>query len=217
MKKYIPHIIIALIIFIAGRYSSPDYSKEIRAKWEQERKVFQEAIGQKDARIVQLNEQGKKQSQRVADLEMKAEASEEKARNIETRYKKKLAALAKYTPIQRDSFFLAKYPGQDTIRNVDSRKVMQDLVRGEWQDSLNAELKKQVVAQKEVISEQKEQIKTEQEKFSTQKEITQAFVRLAESEREEKEYYIKRYRKQRNQKGVLTAGIVGLLILIIAK
>lgn len=57
----------------------------------------------------------------------------------------------------------------------------------------------------------------EREKFATQKEITADFVRLADSWREEAEFYQKRYKKQRRQKGVLTIGAVGLLVLMILK
>lgn len=57
----------------------------------------------------------------------------------------------------------------------------------------------------------------ERKKFATQKEITADFVRLADSWREESEYYRKKYKKQRRQKGVLTVGAVGLLIITILK
>lgn len=60
-------------------------------------------------------------------------------------------------------------------------------------------------------------LKLSEQKFETQKEITADFVRLADSWRDESDYYQKRYRQQRRQKGLLTAGMVGLLILVIAK
>ena len=60
-------------------------------------------------------------------------------------------------------------------------------------------------------------LKLSEQKFETQKEITSDFVRLADSWRDQSDYYQKRYKKQRRQKGLLTAVTVGLIIIIIAK
>lgn len=60
-------------------------------------------------------------------------------------------------------------------------------------------------------------LKLSEQKFETQKEITADFVRLADSWRDQSDYYQKKYKKQRRQKGLLTAVTVGLIGLLIIK
>ena len=129
MKKYIPHIAIVLIIFFAARFSKDDHSPEVEALRKKEQAMFTEQIIKKQVEIQALTEQSKAKDRKIAVLEVAVEKGDQKVAAIETHYKKKLADVSKYTPVQRDSFFYAKYPGQDTIRNVDSRKVIADLVR----------------------------------------------------------------------------------------
>ena len=217
MKKYIPHIAIALIIFFAGRFSKDDHSPEVEALRKKEQAMFTEQIIKKQVEIQALTEQSKAKDRKIAVLEVAVEKGDQKVAAIETHYKKKLADVSKYTPAQRDSFFYAKYPGQDTIRNVDSRKVIVDLVRGEGQDSLNTALKKQVVDLKDLVKEQKEKTDIAEKKFEKQKENTVLMENFAASHRADADYYRGKYKKQRRQKGLLTAGMVGLIGLIIAK
>lgn len=60
-------------------------------------------------------------------------------------------------------------------------------------------------------------LKIEQEKTQYHKEISQHMESLANSFREERDYYQKQYRKQRRKKNVLTYLGVGLVVLIVAK
>ena len=102
-----------------------------------------------------------------------------------------------------------------------ARALVADALRLQVSDSLNTVLSAQVdLLQAARLSDYHSftnLLKIEQEKFETQKEITADFVRLADSWREEATYYQKRYKKQRRQKGVLTIGAMGLLVLMILK
>lgn len=53
--KYLPYVL-ALVLFLAGRWTAPQPDKELRKKFEAERESILEVIGQKDAQIVRLNE-----------------------------------------------------------------------------------------------------------------------------------------------------------------
>lgn len=219
LKKYI--IPIALIIaFISGALlnsGSKQAEKELEALRKKERTLFQQQIIHKQVEIQTLTEESKVKDRKIAVLEAEVEKGDKKAVAIETHYKKKLAAVSKYTPVQRDSFFYAKYPGQDTIRNVDSRKVMADLVHGEGQDSLNTVLKKQVVDLKSLVKVNEEKTAIAEQKYERQKETTVLMENFAASHREEADYYRGKYKKQRRQKGLLTAGVVVLIGLLIIK
>lgn len=216
LQKYWP-VLLILLAFLSGRFTAPDDSKGELEKLKKDREILIQGIIQKQVEINKLDQHSKAQEKKIAKLEVEVEKSDKKAKAIETRYRKKLADVAKYTPVQRDSFFYAKYPGQDTIRNVDSRKVMADLVHGEGQDSLNLVLMEQVDTLKAVVSEQKEQIKTEKSKFEKQKEITSDFVKRGDSYRDELEISQKSERKQRRQRNGLAAGLVGVIILSLIK
>lgn len=217
LKKYIPHLIILLIFFFAGRYSKPDKTPELEQKWKSERKLILDQLQKKQVEIAHLDEQSKAKDQKIDSLQKEVELGDKKINDLEVRNKRKLTTVAKYTPAQRDSFFYAKYPGQDTIKNVDSKKIMVDLVRAEGRDSVNAELKKQVVALKTQVSESREQTQIAEQKYERQKETTALMEGFAISNREQADYYRGKYKKQRNQKGLLTAGVVVLVGLIILK
>lgn len=60
-------------------------------------------------------------------------------------------------------------------------------------------------------------LKLSEQKYERQKETTLLMENFAASHREEADYYRKKYRKQRRQKGLLTAGMVVLLGLILVK
>ena len=219
MKKYIIPIAV-ILAFLSGALlnsGSKQAEKELKSIRKKERVMFQQQIIKKQVEIHALTEQSKAKDRKIAVLEVAVEKGDQKVAAIETHYKKKLADVSKYTPAQRDSFFYAKYPGQDTIRNVDSRKVIADLVRGEGQDSLNTVLKKEVIDLKDLVKVQKEKTDIAEKKFEKQKENTVLMENFAASHREDADYYRGKYRKQRNQKGILTAGVAVLIGLLIIK
>ena len=219
MKKYIIPIVI-ILAFISGALlnsGSTEAEKQLQELRKKERTMFQQQIIKKQVEIQELKEESKAKDRKIAVLEAEVEKGDQKTKAIETHYKKKLAAVTKYTPVQRDSFFYAKYPGQDTITNVDSRKVMADLVHGEGQDSLNTVLKKQVVDLKSLVKVNEEKTAIAEQKYERQKETTVLMENFAASHREEADYYRGKYKKQRRQKGLLTAGVVVLIGLIIIK
>lgn len=219
MKKYIIPIAI-ILAFLSGALlnsGSRQAEKELQDLRKKERAMFLEQIKKKQGEIQWLTEQSKAKDRKIAALVVEVEKGDKKAQAIETRYKKKLAKVSKYTPVQRDSFFYAKYPGQDTITSVDSRKVMADLVHGEGQDSLNTVLKKQVVDLKALVQEQTDKTAIAEQKYERQKETTVLMENFAASHRNEADYYRDKYKKQRRQKGVLTAGMMVLIGLIIVK
>ena len=102
-----------------------------------------------------------------------------------------------------------------------ARAVFEDAVRSFTLDSIVHEqgqiIHLQQSAADELAASYRREISLVNQKFETQKEITSDFVRLADGWKEEATYYQKRYKKQRRQKGLLTAVTVGLIILIIAK
>lgn len=209
LKYAIPLIILAAI-FLSGRYTASDNSDQQLEKGKQERQLLMDKVVEKQVEIAALTAKSKAQDQKIARLETAVEKGDAKIKTLEARSREKVAAVAKYTPMQRDSFFYAKYPGQDTIRNVDSRKVAVDLVRLEGMDSLNIALRQQNDTLKAEVAEQKERIATGEQKFEKQKEITSDFVRLSESWRKEAEYY-----QKRNQKSRLKTKILACLVIVL--
>lgn len=103
----------------------------------------------------------------------------------------------------------------------ESRWLHEQALKAVALDSIVHSQGKQIDLLRDINSEQyrdfQKLLAIEREKFATQKGITADFVRLADSWREEAEFYQKRYKKQRRQKGVLTIGAVGLLIITILK
>ena len=114
--------------------------------------------------------------------------------------------------------------GQDTTYCLpikQARAVFEDAVRSFTLDSIVHEqgqiIHLQQSAADELAASYRREISLVNQKFETQKEITADFVRLADGWKEEASYYQKKYKKQRRQKGLLTAVTVGLIIIIIAK
>lgn len=210
--KYWP-ILAIILAFLSGYFSKSDNSKELEAKYKAERKLIIDAVVAKQIEVTNLTERAKKKDERIAALETEVANSDKTVKVIEARSREKVEIVAKYTPVQRDSFFYAKYPGQDTIRNVDSRKVAVDLVRLEGADALNIALTEQVDTLKAEVAEQKERIEIGDKKFAAQKEITSDFIRWGESWRDQSEYYRKREKKARVKSKFLAAGLVGVLVL----
>lgn len=65
--KYLPYVL-ALVLFLAGRWTAPQPDKELRKKFEAERESILEVIGQKDAQIVRLkDDRAKERERRVSD------------------------------------------------------------------------------------------------------------------------------------------------------
>lgn len=89
MKKYIPYIAIALIIFFMGRYSKDDTSPELKAKWQEERATLLDGITHKDARILALSADSAtiRKKMRIDSLESARALNAEKAATL---YYKKL-------------------------------------------------------------------------------------------------------------------------------
>lgn len=54
MKKFIPYILLALIIFLAGRWTKEDNSKELEAKYKAERKLILDVLGKKQIEVARL-------------------------------------------------------------------------------------------------------------------------------------------------------------------
>ena len=102
-----------------------------------------------------------------------------------------------------------------------ARRLVEDAFRLRIADSLNNVLSARIDLLNTVRKKESDSytnlLKLSEQKFETQKEITADFVRLADSWREESEYYQRKYKKQRRQKGVLTIGAVGLLVIMILK
>lgn len=212
LKYAIPLVILAGI-FLAGRFTASDNTDELQENWKQERKLLMEGIVKKQAEVTDLTHKGEAQDKKIASLETAVKKGDEKIKAIQASNQKKVEVVARYTPVQRDSFFYAKYPGQDTIRNVDSRMVAIDLVRLEGLDSLTMALRQQNDTLKAEVAEQKERIATSEQKFEKQKEITADFVRRGDSYRNESEHYQKKDRKHRRQRNGLAAGLVVVIVI----
>lgn len=68
IKKYIPHLIILLIIFFAGRWSKDNNSPELEAKFKQERKLILDQLQKKQIKVSELeNRMREIDSHRVQD------------------------------------------------------------------------------------------------------------------------------------------------------
>ena len=116
MKKYIPYAIALLILaaFIAGRMSggNNDAEKELLNQWEKEREAYHQAIGQKDAQIVRLNQAQEAINQRRVSDSIRFAGALERNQMAYNRLKKKYNEinLNRATVHQLDSVVSALYP-----------------------------------------------------------------------------------------------------------
>lgn len=68
MKKYIPYILLAIIIFLAGRWTKEDNSKELEARYKAERKLILDVLGKKQIEVANLDLKAQKvEKRRVRD------------------------------------------------------------------------------------------------------------------------------------------------------
>lgn len=116
------------------------------------------------------------------------------------------------------------YTGADSVYCLPimkARLLVSDALRLRLTDSINSVLLERVDLiegqQRAAVDSYTNLLNLSEQKYEKQKEITSDFSRLADSWRSEADYYQKRYKKQRNQKGLLTAGVVVLVGLIILK
>lgn len=102
-----------------------------------------------------------------------------------------------------------------------ARAVFEDAVRSFTLDSIVHEqgqiIHLQQSAADELAASYRREISMVNQKYEKQKEITLLMENFAASHRADADYYRGKYRKQRNQKGILTAGVAVLIGLLIIK
>lgn len=110
---------------------------------------------------------------------------------------------------------------QYCIPMAKARLLVADALRLRFADSLNNNLSARVnLLEIEKLASHHSFInllKTSEQKYTTQKENTGHMERLAMSYKSERDYYIKRERKQRQKKNILSYGLLALLGIIIVK
>jgi gas vesicle protein len=111
MKKLLPYLLI-IAAFFAGLFSAPDRSKELEKKFEQEREVILEAIGQKDRQIIEMAAESREIRERMVQDSLRFAGALEANKRAYTALKKRYNEinLNRADAAQLDSILSRLYP-----------------------------------------------------------------------------------------------------------
>ncbi|HEY0769316.1 MAG TPA: hypothetical protein VGD31_03210 [Sphingobacteriaceae bacterium] len=158
-------------------------------------------------------------TKRVWDLEQQVQEKDVKIAQAKASTKKKVEAVQWYTQHQVDTFFQERYFGSDTVFNIDSRKIIADLVGKEGLDATNLLQEQEIGTLKLIVSEQKGIIAGKDSLLSEadfQKAVLNEKIQIGSDLADHYKKQAKKYKRQRNVilTGVSAAVVGGAVIVV---